>query len=119
MVVTIDVREALIYLLFIASIILVCYLIVIARHLIKTVKQTNKILEDTAVISAIAAEKAVQVDGVITDVQSAVSDVTQAVKGQQNFIGAVTNFIKAVGSLFAIFHRDDDQDGSAGKSSKK
>lgn len=117
--VTINVKEALMYVLFIALIILVGYLIAMAKHLIKTVKKTNKILDDAAVVSEVAANKAVQVDGVIDDVQSAVADVAKAVKGQQNFIGAATNFVKAIGSLFAIFNRDGGGKEPADKPNKK
>lgn len=120
MVVTIDVKQALMYLLFIALIILVCYLIVMTRHLVKTVKHTNKILEDAAVVSGITAEKAVQVDAMLTDVQSAVADVTKAVKGQQNMIGALTNFVKAVGSLASFFQGGrKEEDADNGKEKKK
>ena len=46
--ITINVKSALIYLLFIALIILVIYLTLLAKNLIKTIKETNKILADTS-----------------------------------------------------------------------
>lgn len=116
--ITIDVKSALIYLLFIALIILVVYLTLLTKNLIKTIKETNKILADTSVISGIAADKATQVDAIVDDVQSAVSDLSQAVKGQQNFVGALSNIVKALGSLVAIFKRDAD-DGETAKKRRK
>ena len=113
--ITINVKSALIYLLFIALIILVIYLTLLAKNLIKTIKETNKILADTSVISGIAADKATQVDAIVDDVQSAVSDLSQAVKGQQNF---VSNIVKAIGSLVAIFKKDAD-DGETAQKRKK
>ncbi len=111
--ITIDVKYTLFCLFFAALIVLVVYLVILAKNLVKTVKETNKILKDASVISGIAADKAVELDGVIDDVQLAVADISQAVKGQQNLIGAVTNLVKACGSLAAIFHKD------AGKDKKK
>ena len=116
--ITINVKSALIYLLFIALIILVIYLTLLAKNLIKKIKETNKILADTSVISGIAADKATQVDAIVDDVQSAVSDLSQAVKGQQNFVGALSNIVKAIGSLVAIFKKDAD-DGETAQKRKK
>ena len=116
--ITINVKSALIYLLFIALIILVIYLTLLAKNLIKTIKETNKILADTSVISGIAADKATQVDAIVDDVQSAVSDLSQAVKGQQNFVGALSNIVKAIGSLVAIFKKDA-HDGETAQKRKK
>ncbi|MGN0658858.1 MAG: hypothetical protein ACI4LA_04560 [Emergencia sp.] len=122
MTVTIDVKSALIFLLLAALIVLVVYLIIIARNLVKTIKETNKILEDASVISGVAAEKSVQIDGIVSDVQSAVSDLSQAVKGQQNMMGAAANLVKALGSLVAIFKKaaDGEEDKEAdGKKKRK
>ena len=114
--VTIDIRSTLIYLLFAALVILVIYLILLAKNLIVTVKETNKILKDAAVVSGVAADKAVQVDAVIGDVQSAVADISQAVKGQQNLIGALSNIVKAFGSLAAIFRKETEEEVGKKKS---
>lgn len=116
--ITIDIKAALTYLLLTALIVLVIYLIVMTSHFIKTIKKTNKILEDATVISGIAADKAVQVDGMIDDVQSAVSDISQAVKGQQNLVGAVSNIVKAVGSFTAIFQKEAGETEPKKKKSK-
>ncbi len=116
--VTIDLKATLVYLLFAALLVLVVYFIMIARNLVKTVKETNKILKDASVISGIAAEKAEQMDEMIGDVQSAVSDISQAVKGQQNLVGAVSNIVKALGSLVAIFKKESEQESGNKKKSK-
>lgn len=103
MMITIDVKTALIYILLVAAIVLVGYLIVVAKNLVKTVKGVNKILEDAAVVSSVTAEKATQLDGIVVDVCSAVSDLSQAVKGEQSTIGAISNLAKSAGSLVSIF----------------
>lgn len=114
MMITIDVKTALVYLLLVAAIVLVGYLIVVAKNLVKTVKEVNKILEDAAVVSSVTAEKASQLDGIVGDVCSAVSDISQAVKGEQSAIGAVSNLAKSAGSLVAIF-----KSGKPKKNTKK
>ncbi|MGC2874173.1 hypothetical protein ACPW7J_13225 [Ihubacter sp. rT4E-8] len=107
--VTIDVKATLICLLLAALVILVVYLIIMAKNLLKTVKETNQILADTAVISGIAAEKAVQIDGMITDVQSAVSDLSEAVRGQQNLVAAAASLVKSLGTLAAVFRKAGEE----------
>lgn len=107
--ITIDVKSALVYLVFLALIIFIIYLIIMAKNLIKTIKETNKILKDAAVVSRITAERATQLDGMVDDVQGAVADLSQAVKGQQNVVGALSNIIKAVGSLIAIFKKSGEK----------
>lgn len=115
--ITINVKSALICLLFIALIVLVGYMIVIANNLVKTIKETNKILADAAVISSIAADKTVQVSEIVDDVQSTVTDLAQAVKGEQKLVAAVSNIVKAVGNLAAIVGKEEKAE--SGKKKKK
>lgn len=116
--ITIDVKAALICLLLIALIVFVVYLIILAKNLVKTINQTNKILEDSSVISGVAAEKTVQIGEIVDDVKSVVVDLAQAVKGEQKPIAALSNIVKAVGNLAAIFQQKDCEAESA-KSKKK
>ena len=60
--ITITVQELVLLILGIAAIVLVFYLIGLVKNLIETVKHTNKVLEDTEVITAIAAGKAQEID---------------------------------------------------------
>ena len=112
--ITIDVKTALLYLLLVAAIVLVGYLIVVVKNLVTTIKEVNKILADASVVSGVAAEKAVQLDEVVGEVQAAVADVSKAVKGEQSTIGAVSNFAKATSSLVSVF-----RSGNAKKQKKK
>ena len=116
--ITINVKYTLLCLLLAALVVMVVYLTILAKNLVKTVKETNKILQDTSVISGIAADKAVEVNAIIGDVQSAVADISQAVKGQQNVVGAVSNLVKACGSLAAIFRKSADEEVSKKKKGK-
>lgn len=107
--ITIDVKTLLIYLVFIALIILLVYLTVLTKNMIKTVKETNKILEDTSVITGIAADRATEVDEIVGNVSDAVADVTKSIKGNQNVIGAMTNLIKTAGAFVNLFNKDKEQ----------
>lgn len=106
--VTIDVRTTLIWLLLAALVILVVYLIVAVKNLVTTIKKTNKILEDVAVISEVAAKKAVEVDEIVGDVQGVVSDLAKAVQGTST-IGAVTNVVKAAGSVASTVKQNKEK----------
>ena len=104
--------------LFIAVIVLVIYLIIIAKNLVKTIKETNKILTDAAVISKIAAEKTVQVESIVDDVQAAGSDLSKAVRGEQNLVSTLSNIIKALGPMIAFLRKDDDEKTASAKKCK-
>ena len=106
--VTIDVRTTLIWLLLAARVMLVVYLIVAVKNLVTTIKKTNKILEDAAVISEVAAKKAVEVDEIVGDVHGVVSDLAKAVQGTST-IGAVTNVVKAAGSVASTVKQNKEK----------
>ena len=72
MTITITWQGALLTAIAVLGIILLIYLIVLISNLIKTVKNANKVLEDAQVISAIAADKAKKIDGIVDGI-SAVS----------------------------------------------
>ena len=110
MTITIDIKSALIYLLYLALIILVVFVTIFFKHLITTLKTTNKVLQDATVVSKIAANRASEIDGAIGDLKEAAADISQAVKGQQNLIGAAANLIKAFGTLTAIFQQNSGED---------
>lgn len=117
--ITIDVKSALIYLLLIALIVLVVYLVIMAGHLVKTIKKTNQILDDASVISGAAAEKTVQISEIVDEVQSAVADLAQAVKGEQKLVAALSNIVKAVGNLAALVGKQEGEGNSVRGKHKK
>ncbi len=104
--VDIDIKTVLIYLLLVAAVVLVCYFIVVAKNLVTTIKNLNKILEDASVVSGVAAEKSLEVNDMIDNIQSAVADVSSAVKGDASTFGAVANITKTLASLKNLFRTD-------------
>ena len=107
--ITIDLKYTLICLVLIALFVLLIILAKLALNLISTLKNVDKILEDTSVVSGVASDKASQVDGIVGDLSSAIGDITGAMRGNQNLVGAITN-IKAISSAVSYFKatRDDD-----------
>lgn len=82
-----------------AVLVLLIYCIVFVRNLIPAVKNMNKILEDTQVITGIAAENAKEVDKIIGDLSSSVGSISDIIKGNQSVVAALTSLVNAIGSL--------------------
>jgi len=86
-------------------VILIIYCIVFMKNLIGTVKRTNKILDDTQIVSGIAAERAKDADKVLGDVVESVGSVSEMFKGNQNMVMALTAIINSLASLKTIFDK--------------
>lgn len=97
--VTIDIKLLAFGILALALVILIVYLIQLARKLIVTVDHTNKILEDVEVVSEIAANRSKDVDEIISNVSESVSSVTETMKEKQNIFTAVASIVKAVAAV--------------------
>ena len=93
--ITINVKSALVYLVLIALFVLLIYLIVLAKNLVKTVHHLNDITEDASKITGVAAARTADINDIITDVQKAAADISAAVKGHQGILAAGANFAKA------------------------
>lgn len=96
---TITLGDAGLLLIGLALLVLIIYCIFFVRNLIPAIKNINKILEDTQVISGIAAEKTKEVQKIIDDVSISVSSVSEIIKGNQSMVAALTSIINAIGSL--------------------
>ncbi len=97
--VMIDLKTLFLILLGIALLILIIYLIQLARKLLVTVNYTNGILEDVTAITDLAAKRSKEVDGIIGDVSESVESLSQAVKGNQNIFSAISSVVKAVAAV--------------------
>lgn len=107
--ITIDVKDLLICLVLIALIVLLIILCVVAKNLITTVKELNRVLEDTEVVTNVVQERTTQLDGAVGDLGIAVADVTRAMEGNQSLIGALTNVGKATASVISYLKSDEDE----------
>lgn len=117
--ITLDVKTALICGVLIVLIVLLIILCVVAKNLVTTIKNLNKVLEDTTVVSKIASDKAVVVDGIVGDVGDVVKDFAVAVKGNQNFMSSMSNVIKAAGSTASYFKNKDPKEQFEAAENKK
>ena len=105
--ITIDVKDLLICLVLIALVVLLVILCVVAKNLITTVKELNRVLEDATVVSNVAQERTVQFNGIVDDFGIAVGDVTKAMQGNESLVSALANMGRAVGSAVSYFRSDD------------
>ena len=103
----------LICLVLIALIVLLIILAVVAKNLITTVKELNRVLEDTTVVTNVLQERTTEVNGIVGDLGAAVDDVTKAMQGNQSLVGALTNVGKAVASTVSYI-KSSDNDSSDG-----
>ncbi|MCL1982857.1 MAG: hypothetical protein FWG53_07235 [Clostridiales bacterium] len=96
---TISFKEACAVIISVGLIVLIAYAIAVLKNLVVTVKQTNKILENTEVITKVAADKSKEVDKLISEVAASVGSVSDIIKGNQSKISALTSIVNAVASL--------------------
>ncbi len=99
MVITLDMKTLGMALIIIGLLVLIVFCIVFVKNLIITIQHTNQILKDAEKISAIAAERSEQVDGLVGDVAESVGQVTDAIKGNQSIPAALTSLVNAVTAL--------------------
>ncbi|MBO4725372.1 MAG: hypothetical protein J5622_02590 [Firmicutes bacterium] len=92
-------KDLLILAIGIGIIVLLISLIKLTATLIKTLKKTNAVLDDTQVITGIAAERTKEIDVAVGDTVGVVANVAKSFKGRQGVVGSVTTLAAAVGSL--------------------
>ncbi len=88
-------------------IVLIIYLICVAKNLLETLKRTNRVLEDVEKISSIAAGRTEEIDGIISDVSEAATGISSALKGNQNIVSALTSTVNGFSSLLGLFRGGD------------
>lgn len=104
---TITWEGVLLSVLAIAGICLLVYLIILLKKLIGTLSELDEILADAKIITGIAADKAVKVDGIIDNAADTVDTVVSAIKGNQSMVSAATNFVNATSSFANIMKKTE------------
>jgi len=102
---TIQVKDALLFLIMGGAIVLIVYLIVLIKNVVVTVKHTNQIMADAEVITKIARERTEEVNGVLDDVVESVTGVATALKGKESIIRSLSSIASAITSLVNIFKK--------------
>lgn|GEM_PF-3600001 len=89
-------------LLIIAAIVLAIYLIVAVYNLIKTLKQTQKVLGDFEVVAKISSERTQQLDKFIDQTQ-------KKLKSSQNIVNAIPIIVSAVSNIAKVVGQQNDK----------
>ena len=98
----ITIKDLILLLLGIGGIVLIIFLIVMVKRLIDTLGSTTKILKDVETISAIAAERTKDIDGIIENVSTSVSEVAKNFKGEAGIIKTVSAAIDLLSTLIGF-----------------
>ena len=109
MTVTITLKGLLLGIIAVLAIVLLVFLIILVYNLIKTLKQTNAILEDAKVVSETAADKVQQIDGIVDGNGKSVGTVVNSIKGNQSVVSAATSVINAASSFAGVVKKGDKQ----------
>ena len=105
---TIDIGT-LLCLLVIGGIVLVIYLIIAAYNLVKTLKQSQKVLTDLEVVSRISSERAQQLDKLI-------EQASKKFKSSQGVLNSLPIIFKAIANIAKVVNqgRKDAESGRKG-----
>ena len=103
--ITISLGDALHYLICIAILIFLFYLISVVKNLIPSVKSLAVILKDVETVSATAAEGADSAKKVVKDVSVIASEMSGVIKGNQDSLKAATNLVNSVTSLTKLMKK--------------
>jgi len=99
---TIDVKDALLSLLIIALVVLTIFAIVAVYNLIKTLKQSQKVLEDFEVVSKVASERTKQLDKII-------EDMSKKIKSGQNIFNSIPIIVSAVSKIAKVVGQQNER----------
>lgn len=114
---TITLKGALLTAIAVLTIILLVYLIILAKRLMVTLSKVNDVLDDTKIVSETAADKVQKLDGIVDGLSTSVGTVVNSIKGNQNIVAAATNVVNAASSFAGIVKRPNKK--SSKRASKK
>ena len=104
----IDPKSLLLSILIIVLIILAILAMVAVYNLIKTLKQSQKVLDDFEVVASIASERTKQLDKII-------NDVSNKIKAGQNAFNSIPIIISAVSKIANVISKQNEQKASNAK----
>lgn len=93
------IKDLILFLLGMGGIVLVIFAIVAVKHLINTLKSASIVLKDVEVISAIAAERAKDLDGIIDNVSVSVSNVSKSFKEKKGIAQVISSAISLISTI--------------------
>lgn len=110
MTVTITLEGVLLTAIAVLAIVLLIYLIALIRKAVVTLTKVNLVLDDTKVVSGVAADKAQKVDEIVDGIGDSVGTVVNSIKGNQSIVAAITSIVNAVSSFAGIVKKPTNND---------
>jgi len=104
--ITLSLKDMGMLLIGIGLIVLLMYFIVLVKNLINSVKLTNKILEDSKVITSIAADRAKEIDSIVGDVSVSVGSFAESIKGNQSALKALSIIVNTLGAIKSLLNKE-------------
>jgi len=104
--ITLSLKDMGLILIGIGLIVLLMYCVVLVKNLIYSIKLTNKILEDSKVITSIAAEKAKEIDSIVGDVSVSLGTLAESIKGNQSVLKALSTIVNTLGSIKSLLDKN-------------
>jgi uncharacterized protein YoxC len=108
--ITVTIKDIILFLLGAGGIVLIVYLIVLVANLVKTLKETNKVIEDVSAITDIAAQRAEDIDAIITNVASSAKTVSGNIKGNKNIVATISSVVGIASSIKGLFTKDKQKE---------
>lgn len=97
--ITVSIKDIMLFILGIGGVVLIFYLAALLAGLRKTIKKVDAILDDTNIVSKIAATRATEVNLAVTDLSVALLGIARNLKGNQSKVSAVSNIVNSLSSL--------------------
>jgi len=104
--ITLSLKDMGMILIGIGLIVLIMYFVVLVKNLINTIKLTNQILEDSKVITSIAADRAKEIDSIVGDVSVTVGSLTESIKGNQSALKALSIIVNTFGAIKSLINKE-------------
>lgn len=105
MTVTVDLKTIGTFIIGLALLVLIIFLIILVANLIKTIKQTNKVLSDVDTITEIAADRTEEVNVLVKNVSESAGEIVTAIKGQQEIKKAFATIVNCVGAVKSLVNK--------------
>ena len=97
--ITVSIKDIMLFILGIGGVVLIFYLAALLAGLRKTIKKVYANLDDTNIVSKIAATRATEVNLAVTDLSVALLGIARNLKGNQSKVSAVSNIVNSLSSL--------------------
>jgi len=104
--ITLSLKDMGLILIGIGLIVLLMYCVVLVKNLVYSIKLANQILEDSKVITSIAADRAKEIDSIVGDVSVSVGSFAESIKGNQSALKALTIIVNTLGAIKSLINKE-------------